>query len=109
MASKERSPDQIIVDLGGCGRYQACMGIIVHLTKTLISFSIMSMVMITATPKWWCHDDVINHNITMCSDVMNTNSSTNCFENTCFVNNTRCQTFRFGSNVRTAVSEVRTL
>ncbi|XP_053385101.1 uncharacterized protein LOC128550311 [Mercenaria mercenaria] len=100
-STKPTSPDQIIEDLGGCGRFQVFMGITVHLTKTLISFSVMSTIMLTATPpKWWCANDKVKFNKTSCS----VDANATCPEKTCFMNDTKCETFEF-AGVRTLVSE----
>ena len=104
---KPTSPDEIIEELGGCGRFQKCMGFTVHLTKTLISFSVMSTIMLTATPNWWCIDDSTDNNNTVCTDD-NGNKTRMCHEKTCRLNNTKCVKYEF-SGVRTAVSEVRIL
>ena len=58
------TPDQIIKDLGGCGRYQLLISFIGHLMKVPITFSVVSTVLITVVPPWWC-DDIYGENMTI--------------------------------------------
>ncbi|XP_060565157.1 organic cation transporter protein-like [Ruditapes philippinarum] len=101
------SPDKIIEDLGGCGRLQIRIGITVHATKGLICFSIMSMILISATPQWWCVSDVTSSNMTSCVD--SKNNSLFCHEKKCHVNGTKCSRFVFEGSARTVVTEFKLL
>ena len=103
-ASSASSPDELIQELGGCGRIQIRIGILVHATKGLICFSIMSMILISATPQWWCVSDVAVSNMTSCID--SKNNSLYCHEKKCHVNGTECTHFIFGGRARTVVTEV---
>lgn len=100
-------PDDIIVELGGCGRYQWRLNILLHVLKTVVAFSVTSMIIISATPTWRCADDA------MCSNdnasVPGLNQSAVCPEKSCFIgNNTKaCTSFVFDDSMRTMVSEVR--
>ncbi|XP_053393411.1 organic cation/carnitine transporter 2-like isoform X2 [Mercenaria mercenaria] len=102
------SPDQIIHELGGCGRYQIRMNVIVHLIKTIVCWSASSMVIISATPNWWCEDDVVLNelNMTACSSIENGSEVIMCPLKSCFaVNDTKCSDFAFASGMNTIVSE----
>ena len=57
-------PDAIIEELGGCGLYQWRLNILLHVLKTVVCFSIYSMIVIGATPPWICADDVTCQNTT---------------------------------------------
>lgn len=108
----QTSPDQIIHDLGGCGRYQIRMNVIVHMMKSVVCFSIMSMVLMSATPPWWCEDNVAMSmkNMTSCKSTENGSDIIICPMTSCFTSNdTTCQNFAFGSKMKTVVSEVRIL
>ncbi|XP_053378940.1 uncharacterized protein F23F12.3-like [Mercenaria mercenaria] len=83
------------------------MGITVHATKTFISFSIMSMILISATPPWWCVSEVTYSNMTSC--INSPNNTLHCQEKTCYLNGTKCKRFQFGGSARTIVSEFELL
>ena len=103
------SPDQIIHDLGGCGRYQIRMNVIVHVIKTVICWSASAMVIVSATPKWWCADDeVLNElNVTSCVSSINGSEVIACPVKSCFAaNETKCSKFAFAPGMNTIVSEV---
>lgn len=107
--------DDVIEELGGCGRFQVRLGFTVHLTKSLACFSFLSMIFITATPNWWCArktDDtswnrgnqslvLVNYNETYDNSTVVDER----LEKTCAVNLTSCESIRFSLDVRTLVSE----
>ncbi|XP_053393423.1 solute carrier family 22 member 4-like isoform X2 [Mercenaria mercenaria] len=104
----QTSPDQIIHDIGGCGRYQIRMSVIVHVMKTIVCFTIMSMIIMSATPPWWCEDKnaLLMNNITSCKQIENGSEVTVCPAKSCYgVNTTKCSSFAFGSRMKTIVSE----
>lgn len=100
------SPDKIIEDLGGCGRFQVRMSVVVHLIKTIVCFTFMGMVIISTTPLWWCEDDAIANNLTSCLVEHNTSTRDFCLKKTCMINGTACRTVNFDSSLTTIVSEV---
>ena len=94
-----RNPDDIIHEMGGCGRFQIRMAVIVHFIKIIVCWSTMCMVFVTATPKWICVHGDLN------STVRNEENSSE--TKTCSViNGTKCSTFEFSTEMRTVVSEV---
>ena len=106
---KELSPDEVIAELGGCGKFQWRLNIIVHLMKTLMCFSVTSMILISATPPWRCSD------VDLCSGVASVNQTkSNGSENSlltcppklCTIGNTRCEHFQFDDGLTTMVTEV---
>ena len=98
-AHVNQSPDDIIHELGGCGRYQLRMALIVHIMKIVVCWSSMSMIFVTATPKWWCADEAnLDGNLTIYANVSTTKS--------CSANGSKCQVFGFDEDMRTIVSEV---
>jgi hypothetical protein len=103
-SSEVSNVEQIIADLGGCGRFQLKMGITVHASKFLIIFSTMSMIFIAATPQWWCVSDVTPSNMTSC--ILGRNNTLYCHEKKCDVNGTKCNRFVFSGRERTMVTEV---
>ncbi|XP_053400509.1 uncharacterized protein LOC123558300 [Mercenaria mercenaria] len=101
------SPDKIIEDIGGCGRFQMRMANVVHLIKTIVCFTSFGMIVISATPSWWCEDDLITNNLTSCVTFRNDTSIDNCPKKTCTVNGTACRRLNFDKSLTTFVSEFR--
>ncbi|KAL4240616.1 hypothetical protein ACF0H5_001407 [Mactra antiquata] len=97
------NPDEIIEQFGGCGRFQIMINVASHAMKTVVCFSIMSMVIISRTPPWWCNDEVALNNMTSCVAFENGTEIFRCPEKTCSINGTKCSSF--GYNKRTLVSE----
>ena len=92
-----KGPDEVIHELGGCGRFQIRMSVLVHLMKTLVCWSLVSMVFVTASPEWWCGDG--DNNIT---DAVNNTLHKSCKT----VNGTPCSNYEFATDMRTIVGEV---
>lgn len=97
-----QTPDDIIHELGGCGRFQLRIAIVVHLMKTIVCWCSMSMVFVSATPDWWCIDDVSNDNLNETTD--NVSSAYKACHRS---NGSTCATIEFSTEMRTIVSEVR--
>lgn len=102
----ETDPDKIIEELGGCGRFQIRMNIVCHMMKAIMCFSIISMVLMSKTPPWWCNDDTTLKNMTSCPEATNGTELVACPKKACSVNGTKCSSYRFESTMRTYVSEV---
>ena len=97
-----KNPDDVIHELGGCGRMQIRIVLMVHIIKTIICWSLMSMVFVNATPKsWWCAENHIRFS-------ENASESVNISERvTCTIGNqTTCSKFHFDTEMRTIVTEV---
>ena len=105
---KELTPDEVIAELGGCGKFQWRLNIVAHLMKFSSCFTTMSIILITATPNWRCSntEHCINavNTSTFCG---NNTSMATCPEKTCSIGNYSCDTFQFDNNMKTMVSEVR--
>ena len=92
------NPDDVIIELGGCGRFQIRIAILVHVIKTVCCWSTISIVYITATPRWRCADD----------PSVNETNGDNVFDKACFTaNGSKCVNFEFEPGMNTIVSEVR--
>jgi len=103
----DKTPDKVIEDLGGCGRYQMRMCIISHIMKTLICWSLSSIVITTQTPDFWCDDNVTSVNMTS-ENGANGTTQYNAHKSCVNANGSSCNRFRFDSSVvRTVVSEVK--
>ncbi|XP_053385115.1 organic cation/carnitine transporter 2-like [Mercenaria mercenaria] len=99
------SPDEIIENLGGCGRFQVRMSVIVHLIKTIVCFTFMGMIIISATPPWWCQDGV-KENILTCPGYKNNTITQYCQSKSCLNGNkTKCRAFGYDRSLKTIVSE----
>jgi hypothetical protein len=93
------SPDQIIEEIGGCGRFQMRMSIVAHVMKTLVCFSAVSMVLVSQTPDWWCEDESKYSNVSSCVQYENGTQQLVCSLRSCSVNGSICNNFRFGKKV----------
>lgn len=108
--SNQPRPDDIIEELGGCGKYQWRLNVFVHLLKTIVCFSISSMVIISAPQQWTCTDAC--HNATYSFTDQNvSNVGVECQEKSCFPGNgtEQCSRFHFNVDTRTMVSEVKSI
>ncbi|XP_053391711.1 solute carrier family 22 member 7-like, partial [Mercenaria mercenaria] len=94
----QTKPDDVIKDLGGCGRYQIRLSVTVHLVKTLFSFSYTSLVIITSVPTWWCEENIYNNGTFLESSGTQSCSITN---------GTECHLFSFEEGTNTIVSEFK--
>ncbi|XP_060552261.1 organic cation/carnitine transporter 2-like [Ruditapes philippinarum] len=104
--TKVASPDAIIENLGGCGRFQIRMSIVVHLIKTIICFSFMGMIIISAAPPWWCTDGATGNDVKTCTVHENNTAVQYCQSKSCVNgNNSKCQNFGFESSLNTIVNE----
>lgn len=105
----EVTPDVILEQMGGCGRYQIRLAVVVHLIKTIVCFSTNSFVVLSATPKWFCTSGDTYENITSCFR-SNNNSAVYCeeAEKNCKVDNsTQCSAYEFDPNFKTFTGEVK--
>ncbi|XP_045160403.2 organic cation transporter-like protein [Mercenaria mercenaria] len=99
-------PDKIIEEIGGCGRYQIRMSVVVHLIKTNVCFSILSTIIMCSTPPWRCDDRIVLDNRTSCMILQNGSEVNICPSKTCVLtNDTKCSSFIFEGNLQTIVSE----
>lgn len=101
-----QTPDDIINELGGCGRFQLRMSLLVHVMKTICSWSAISLVFVTAVPNWRCVDSVSGPYI-----IENATGSENISVDKSCLNilGEKCKHFEFDTGMRTIVSEVRNL
>ena len=97
------NPDEIIHDIGGCGRYQWRMSIVIHTMQICITWNILLMVFATNTPRIWYCDDVSDDVIYKTNS---TADSTKMLLKSCTtLNGTTCTKFRF-EGADTLVSSV---
>ncbi|KAL4240148.1 hypothetical protein ACF0H5_000942 [Mactra antiquata] len=98
--TSEVSPDDIIEELGGCGPFQIRLSLIVHLIKTVVCFSVNTLVLFSATPNWFCANDELIGNISSCFDNLDGNNESERLcadaEKQCNVNkSTKCSTYEY--------------
>ncbi|XP_060552263.1 organic cation transporter-like protein [Ruditapes philippinarum] len=99
-------PDEIIDEIGGCGRFQIRMSIIAHMMKIIVCFSFAGMVIFTAPPDWWCESDAMLHNMTSCSRFENRTSVNYCQKHSCYTaNGSQCSSYGFDDSLSTAINE----
>ena len=95
--------EDIIQDLGGCGRFQIILTFIVHTMKGVVCFTMVAMTFGAAVPDWWCLDDLIGQNT---SDVLG-NKSLPQFQSCSYGNGTKvCSIFLYADSMKTVVTEV---
>ena len=97
--------EDVIQDLGGCGRFQIIFGFIVHAMKCVVCFTMVAMVFGAAVPDWWCMDDLIGQNI---SDVHVLGNKTLPQYQSCSSGNGTnvCSNFLYADSMKTVVTEV---
>ncbi|XP_053395964.1 organic cation transporter protein-like [Mercenaria mercenaria] len=99
-------PDKIIEEIGGCGRYQIRISVVVHLIKSIAGFSILSTVIICSTPPWRCDDRIVLDNSTLCMILQNESEVNICPSEACVLtNDSKCSSFVFEGTLQTIVSE----
>ena len=98
-----KGPDEVIYELGGCGRFQIRMALLVHVMNIVVAWSLIAMVFVTATPTWWCKSV---GNTSLHYDVSVSTNKT--YEKSCVsLNGTSCSSFEFAtSEMKTIVTEV---
>ena len=103
MSSTSIHLEDVIKDLGGCGRFQIILVFIVHTMKCVVCFTMVTMVFGAAVPDWWCMDDLIGRNT---SDVIG-NKDLVQFHSCSSGNDTRtCSNFLYDGTMKTVVTEV---
>ncbi|WAR11431.1 OCTL-like protein, partial [Mya arenaria] len=104
MVEKELTPDEVIEELGGCGRFQWRINVIAHLMKTIICFSTTGMILISATPRWRCADSKLCTNNTL-MESFNESAASVCPIKTCSIGNSSCQNIQFEDRMKTMVTD----
>ena len=102
--NKVKNPEQLIEDLGGCGRYQLRMCVVAHLMKMSICWCYMSFIIVSKTPDFWCDSDV-NNNVTYRETLNNTKYKA--LRACKSVDGTKCTQFKFDNSLRSIMSDVR--
>ena len=95
--------EDVIQDVGGCGRFQILLGFIVHSVKGVVCFTMVFMVFGAAVPDWWCVDDIVDQNITAIFGRRNISQYQSC---TAFNGTKQCSSFLYADAMRTVVTEV---
>ncbi|XP_045211659.2 organic cation transporter protein-like [Mercenaria mercenaria] len=100
------NPDQIIENIGGCGRYQIRMSVIVHLIKTIVCFGFSNLIISTKTPSWYCIEGNVTNSFISCTNLVNKSDLT-CRKEECngWMNKTKCENIVFDSDLKTLSSE----
>ena len=105
MSSSSVHLEDVIKELGGCGRFQIILVFIIHTMKCVVCFTMVTMVFGAAVPDWWCMDDFIGQNV---SDVIGKKNITQ-FQSCSSANGTKvCSNFLYADTMRTVVTEVFT-
>ena len=95
--------EDVIKDIGGCGRFQITVSIIVHSMKCIVCFTMIFMVFGAAAPDWWCMDDLIGQNISDVTWKHNVSSYQSCESH----NKTEtCSRFHYDDSMKTVLTKV---
>ena len=110
-------PEEIIKELGGCGRYQIILGFVMHAMKTSVVWSMYTMIFAAATPKWWCSDDAtsdVTSGLNFSYSVQNTSNATHelhsfsLYKSCVNRNGDACRNIVYDYSIRTIYNEVCT-
>ena len=103
----EKGPDEVIHKLGGCGRFQLRIAVIIHMMSIVAVWSMYSMVFVTASTEWRCKDG--SRLSTDMNSTLDVNNKT--FGQVCLTQNgSSCSEFEFAaSDIHTIVTEVMLL
>ena len=95
--------EDVIKDIGGCGKFQTILSVIIHSMKCIVCFSMLAMVFCGAVPDWWCMDDLIGQNF---SDIIG-NKSVPQYKSCQSGNGSQtCSAFLYDGSIKTVVTEV---
>ena len=97
-----KDPDEVIHELGGCGRFQIRMALMVHLMNLIIVWSLHSMVFTTAAPKWQCAEETLY----VSNESIKFSANSTWHESCEGQSGSPCSQFMFTNDMRTIVSEV---
>ena len=91
-----KGPDEVIYEIGGCGRFQIRIATVIHSMTIIVVWTIQLMFFVGASPTWWCTN---GSNTTY--------TANNTLKETCIIQNgTECSTFEFSDDMHTIVNEV---
>ena len=89
--------EELISNIGGCGKFQWILTALVHLSKTISTWSMIHMSFNGLAPDFCCADGPRTQNLTDKASATQPCSGNNC---------TGCSNFQFDDSVSTVVSEV---
>ena len=92
----------LVKDIGGCGKFQWTVSAMLHLSKTICAWSMLHMTFMGQEPKFFCasSDDVF-------ANTTENNITDRNLKQSCTIGNgTKCEGFRYDSDMYTIVSEV---
>ena len=96
--------EDVIQSIGGCGRFQITLSVIVHSMKCILCFTMIFMVFGAAVPDWWCMDDMIGQNASDVTWKHNVSSYKSCKSH----NETEtCSRFHYDDSMKTVITKVR--
>lgn len=91
--------ENLIKDLGGCGLYQWLLASIVHLGKTVATWSMITMTFAGQSPGFLCSSERFGSNETF-ANILNITLT-----DKCALNDSSCTDYLFKHHMRTVVSE----
>ena len=95
--------EDVIKDIGGCGRFQCILSVIIHSMKCIVCFSMLAMVFCGAVPDWWCIDELPSH---YDGDIVGNRTLSHYKSCTTGNGSGTCTTFLYVGSISTVVTEV---
>ena len=95
--------EDVIQDIGGCGRFQIILSVIIHSMKCIVCFTMVFMAFGAAVPDWWCMDEFLEQNSTAVPTTTNITQYKSC---TAFNGTKQCSSFFYADTMKTVVTEV---
>ncbi|XP_053393558.1 organic cation transporter protein-like isoform X2 [Mercenaria mercenaria] len=91
--------EDLITDLGGCGLYQWLLAAIVHVGKTIATWSMITMTFAGQDPGFLCYNGQYGNNESVAHSYNDT------LEDKCNVNSSSCTDYVFQTHMKTVVSD----
>ena len=98
--SYSRLLDQLISDIGGCGKFQFILTFLLHISKTIVTWSMLHMTFNGQEPGFVCVDNLSGSSWT--DEAFTNGTLGRCTTS----NDSDCTIFQYDGSVRTVVTEV---
>ena len=86
-------------DIGGCGKFQWLLAILVHMSKTISTWTMIHMTFFGQEPGFLCTNNLYKNSGSLDNNTL--------FDHTCTVTNlSDCTSFRYDGTMHTVVSQV---
>ena len=93
--------DQLISDIGGCGKFQITVTSLLHISKTIVTWSMLQMAFNGQAPEFLCADS-LNESYSLTEEDFKNATLDRCTTS----GNSECKNFIFDGTMQTIVTEV---